>query len=336
MDPSLYRNFKTARGINYHYYFSAPSDAGSKPTLLFLHGFPSTSYDWRHQVAFFGAKEGFGLVVPDMLGYAGTDKPTDGAAYSAVAIAKDMVEILEHERVGECIAIGHDWGTAPLSRLAMQFSERFMGFAWLAVHHIKPARLDYEDMIAKLRQAFGYDVFGYWQFFDSPDAAGIIEKHIDSFLELLYPEDPALWKTHVANTGKLREWVESDSHTQRASYLTDEDYQHMRSTLLSGGMKAPLLWYTNHVRNLSRDADLAIPLDKWKIAKPVFFGAALKDYVCLAPVGKAGMRQAATREELVTVIDFDTSHWIQLEAPEELNARLLEWIDGVVKRDERV
>ena len=62
MDPSAYKDFKTSRGINYHYYFSPASDG--KPTILFCHGFPSTSYDWHNQVDYF-KKDGFGLIVPE-------------------------------------------------------------------------------------------------------------------------------------------------------------------------------------------------------------------------------------------------------------------------------
>ncbi|KZP02305.1 alpha/beta-hydrolase, partial [Athelia psychrophila] len=72
MDSALYKDLTVSRGINYHYYFSPARD--SNPTILFLHGFPSTSYDWRHEAAFFTAR-GFGVIVPDLLGYGGTAKP---------------------------------------------------------------------------------------------------------------------------------------------------------------------------------------------------------------------------------------------------------------------
>ena len=62
MDPSLYKDLKTSRGLNYHYYYSPATDG--KPTVLFLHGYPSTSYDWHYQVDFFKPK-GFGVLVPE-------------------------------------------------------------------------------------------------------------------------------------------------------------------------------------------------------------------------------------------------------------------------------
>ena len=112
MDPSLYRTAKTSRGIEYSYFYA--SAVQSKPTLLFCHGFPSTSRDWRHVVPYFKDK-GYGVVVPDMLGYGETDKPTDPAEYLPSLMAQDMVDILDTEGIGSVIAIGHDWYVASAS-----------------------------------------------------------------------------------------------------------------------------------------------------------------------------------------------------------------------------
>ncbi|KAJ7761395.1 hypothetical protein B0H16DRAFT_1256307, partial [Mycena metata] len=75
MDPRQYKQGKTQRGLTYSYYYFSPPAAG-KPFLLFSHGFPSASYLWLKQVAFFHPLS-YGLIVPDNLGYGGPDKPTD-------------------------------------------------------------------------------------------------------------------------------------------------------------------------------------------------------------------------------------------------------------------
>lgn len=54
-------------------------------------------------------ERGYGIIAPDMLGYGGTDKPTEPAAYKGTLMAKDMVDILDAENVEKAIAIGHDW-----------------------------------------------------------------------------------------------------------------------------------------------------------------------------------------------------------------------------------
>ncbi|KAF9069430.1 hypothetical protein BDP27DRAFT_1222502, partial [Rhodocollybia butyracea] len=67
--------------------------------LVLLHGFPSSSKDWRKE------EKGFGLIVPDMLAYGGTSKPLD----SPSIVARDIIDILDHEKVQKAIFIGHDW-----------------------------------------------------------------------------------------------------------------------------------------------------------------------------------------------------------------------------------
>lgn len=109
MDPALYKDVTTSRGLTYHYYFSPA--APSQPTLLFCHGHPSTSHDWRRVVPHFQAR-GYGIIAPDMLGYGGTDKPTDPAYYLGTGLAKDMVDILDAEGIDTVIAVAHDWYVA--------------------------------------------------------------------------------------------------------------------------------------------------------------------------------------------------------------------------------
>jgi soluble epoxide hydrolase / lipid-phosphate phosphatase len=105
-NSSLFKDLNVTRGLQYHYY-AVPANTG-KPTLLFLHGYPSTSYDWRHQVAFFQDK-GYGLIVPDMLGYGGTAKPLDPQLYVSSLVTKDIVDILDAEGIDQAVVIGHDW-----------------------------------------------------------------------------------------------------------------------------------------------------------------------------------------------------------------------------------
>ena len=106
MDPSLYKDIVTSRSVTYHYYY-LPAQSG-KPTLLLCHGFPSTSNEWRKVVPYL-QEQGYGIIAPDMLGYGGTDKPTDPAMYVGSAQARDLVDILDAENVPKVVAVGFDW-----------------------------------------------------------------------------------------------------------------------------------------------------------------------------------------------------------------------------------
>ena len=50
------------------------SGPGDGPLVLFLHGFPQSSYEWRHQVAALGAA-GYHAVAPDLRGYSPGARP---------------------------------------------------------------------------------------------------------------------------------------------------------------------------------------------------------------------------------------------------------------------
>jgi pimeloyl-ACP methyl ester carboxylesterase len=106
MGQTRHNQVKTQRGFTYSY--SASPAASGKPTLLFVHGFPAGSFLWRRQVPFF-QQLGYGLIVPDLLGYGETDKPTDLTVYVGSGHAQDLVDILDAERVEQVVAIGHDW-----------------------------------------------------------------------------------------------------------------------------------------------------------------------------------------------------------------------------------
>jgi pimeloyl-ACP methyl ester carboxylesterase len=82
--------------------------AADRPPLLFLHGYPSSSYDWRHA---FDKLDGHRLIVLDFLGFGLSDKPRDHV-YSLRTQA-DIVETLA-ERFGTVPAtlVSHDMGSS--------------------------------------------------------------------------------------------------------------------------------------------------------------------------------------------------------------------------------
>ena len=81
-------------------------------TVLFLHGFPSSSYDWRHQFDYFSSR-GYGIIAPDLLGYGGTDKPADAKVYTLKTQASEIIDLLDCADVGTVLSVGHDLSVHP-------------------------------------------------------------------------------------------------------------------------------------------------------------------------------------------------------------------------------
>lgn len=63
--------------------------------------------------------------------------------------------------------------------------------------------------------------------------------------------------------------------------------------------------------------------DKVYLDKPVFFGATLLDYICLAEPSKMAVKSMCKN---LKVVEFETDHWVMLAAPEKFNEELHNWI----------
>ncbi|KAJ8085087.1 hypothetical protein PM082_003871 [Marasmius tenuissimus] len=323
MDPALYKDVETSRGFKYHYYFSAPKQG--KQTLVFLHGFPSTSYDWRYQVPFF-KKKGYGIIVPDTLGYGGTAKPTDPAQYKYSLLVKDITDILDAEKIDKAVFIGHDWGSMIAARMVNYFPERVSAFACLAVAYAPPnPQFDYEYIKTFVKERIGYESVGYWAFLNEEDAAKTIEANFEKFYNIVYPEDPELWKSDFTPMGALKDYLTTKPAAPSPSWLTAEEKQVQTRDLLAGGLAAPTCYYKGMLRHAKED-DQAIPLERYKTDKPHFFGAALEDYVA---VSSFAVHQTKMYCENATIKEFEANHWVQLQKADQVNRDLGEWLEGL-------
>jgi pimeloyl-ACP methyl ester carboxylesterase len=88
--------------------------AGGGPLLLFLHGFPSSSYDWRLLLQ---RETEHAVLAPDFLGFGLSEKPRDHDY--TLHWQADMVEELvrRSERDGPVFFLAHDMGTSVANEL---------------------------------------------------------------------------------------------------------------------------------------------------------------------------------------------------------------------------
>jgi soluble epoxide hydrolase/lipid-phosphate phosphatase len=71
-----------------------------------------------------------------------------------------------------------------------------------------------------------------------------------------------------------------------------------------------------------------IPQEKYKIDKPFFLGATLKDYVCIAPVQIMSTKKWCSS---LTVKQYDADHWAMWSHADEINRDLLAWLETLPK-----
>jgi pimeloyl-ACP methyl ester carboxylesterase len=95
----------------------------------------------------------------------------------------------------------------------------------------------------------------------------------------------------------------------------------------NGGITAPLNYYKATLLGINAAGDREIPPERYTLRDPVFFGAALQDYTAHPIIGKNLVAQTCNGP--TTVKEYDSSHWIMLSHPGQLNKDLLEWVQGL-------
>ena len=172
--------FEVSRGYTYFYLHSSPAQS-SLPAkyVLFLHGWPSVSHEWHHQIDYF-SKLGYGIIAPDCLGSGRTSRPKEPEEYVLKDMAKDVIDILDHEKITQVYGVGHDWGSHLLGRLAVYFPKRFEKICFIAVGYRAPgAPINLDAVNEMTAQKLGYSIFGYQVFFTRNEKAeAVLNQHV--------------------------------------------------------------------------------------------------------------------------------------------------------------
>ncbi|KAF9886590.1 hypothetical protein FE257_011362 [Aspergillus nanangensis] len=327
--PSLAKKAHLSDGTTYGY-VSVAASSPQKATFLLLHGYPSCSYDWRHQIRGL-QKEGYGVIAPDLLGYGDTDKPTEVSAYRMKRMCTHMAEILDVEGVAKAIVVAHDWGVGLGSRLATYQRHRFYGLITAAVSYVEPGNAWDIDAICNLtRSLVGYETSGYWLWHNTDQAAIDCESNPASAFNLLYPYDPLLWIAHFAPIGKAAEFVSSGRTTPLPSWYSLADYTVRDRIFAKGGYAGPVTWYQAGMRGVNLEDEAAVAAEDIQCPLPNLFIAAKQDYVCRSDLQSQLARQWVPDGRIEVV---DCGHWVQLEEPETFNKLLIEFSEEVIQKE---
>jgi pimeloyl-ACP methyl ester carboxylesterase len=106
----------------------SPNNSSPKATILLLHGFPQTSYQFRHVLPLL-AEEGYRCIAPDYRGAGHSSK--EHTDFRKTTMAADMVALLDELAITERVhLIGHDIGGMVAFALASRFPERVRSVCW--------------------------------------------------------------------------------------------------------------------------------------------------------------------------------------------------------------
>jgi len=111
----------------------AAGPAGGDPVIL-LHGFPQTSYAFRHQIEALAAA-GYRAVAPDQRGYSPDARPAAVTDYALPELVGDVIGIADALGFETFHLVGHDWGGAVAWVLAASHPDRVRSLTVLSTPH---------------------------------------------------------------------------------------------------------------------------------------------------------------------------------------------------------
>lgn len=325
MDVFQKKTLKTSRGYTYTYYV-ADGDK-SLPALFFQHGWPDHAAMWKDVASPLRSTK-HPIIIPDLLGYDGTDKPTDPAAYQWDVMTKDLVEIIDAEQHEKVISIGHDWGAACASRLYNYHPSRVAGIILLNVAYSAPTRdkFDLDATNKMMEKAFGYPVFSYWHLFAAPDGPAILKENVERLYNAMHSEGDKM-KYIFTTPGAIREYlVNGGQELTLRQYAQDEQLKRdFIERMTRDGFEAPQCWYLAAKNNYQHEVDKQLPESADKVNVPLLYIGCKQDPVC-RPEAMYRAIQAGLVPQLEQAELIDAAHWVAYEKPEEVVTRMEGWL----------
>jgi pimeloyl-ACP methyl ester carboxylesterase len=92
------------------------------PLALLLHGFPECWYSWRHQIPVL-VEAGYRIVAPDQRGYNLSDKPRGVLNYQIDQLTGDVGALIRALGREQAVLVAHDWGGVVAWRFAIDYPE---------------------------------------------------------------------------------------------------------------------------------------------------------------------------------------------------------------------
>jgi pimeloyl-ACP methyl ester carboxylesterase len=299
---------------------------GRGPLVILVHGWPELWYSWRHQIKPI-AEAGYRVVAPDVRGYGGSDKPHPVEAYDMATLMADVVGLVDALGEDKAILIGHDWGAPICWNTAALRPDRVAAVAGLSVPYRRRGNVSTIDIWRQLYK----DKFFYQLYFQEE---GVAEQELEADVRValrkiyysISGDAPSLdsWLARPPTSTLLEGFIDPDPFP---SWLTAEDLDYFVAHFEAGGFRGPI----NRYRNQERDFIHLPEMGAQPVHQPSCFIAGSKDVVRPFVPGMdlyADPGDNCTDLRVVSVIE-GAGHWVQQEAPEEVNEALLRFLNGL-------
>lgn len=328
MEAFQKKTLKVSRGYTYTYY-TLPGDS-NLPPLFFHHGWPDHAQMWEGialRLQSSGVKHA--MIIPDLLGYDGTSKPTDPEEYRWDKMMTDLVEIIDKEGHQKVISVGHDWGSASAARLVNYHPDRTAGLVLFNVAYLPPSRAEYDlDKVNQMtEQIFGYPQFAYWHLFTAENGPEILRNNVGRLYDILHNSLPDGMRKFFCVNDAIKNYLENGGEElPLRSYAQDPKFkQAFVDRMTRDGFEGPQCWYKATRFNVQTAIDKQLPEENDTIKVPVFYVGCHEDPVCrpeaMIPAKQAGMLPDIEESPMV-----DAAHWVAYENPDVAAKYMGDWL----------
>ena len=275
-------------GITLHVMTDGPEDG---PPVILLHGFPEFHYGWRKQVPAL-AQAGFRVIAPDQRGYNLSDKPGGIPAYDVDVLVRDVIGLLDHYGLEKARLVGHDWGAMVAWLTAIQHPERLEKLAILNVPHPDVMTRFVLENPGQRRKSW------YVFFFQMPWAEWILRRDDYHNMERVL-------------VGR------------RGSFTPEDILQYKKAWSQPGALTGMLNWYRAFFRRALRGSWNPGKITARPVRVPTLMLWGKHDVALSFEMAKPSIDLCEHGE----LVSFDhATHWLQHDAAEEVNQKLVEFL----------
>jgi pimeloyl-ACP methyl ester carboxylesterase len=280
-------------------------EEGEGPLVVLCHGFPELAFSWRAQIPVL-AENGFHVIAPDMRGYGRSSAPAEVEAYDVMRLSADLCGLLDALGERQAIFVGHDWGASVVWQLAVLHPERVRAVAGLSVPFVPRAPA---PPVPIMRRHIGEDFYIVW--FQEPGLAdAALARDVRRTLTTSR-QWTAQWAEEEPRPARLPAWL---SEQELAVYV-----EAFERTGFTGGLN----WY----RNIDRNWELTEAVAERRVEQPAMFLTGELDPVRSFMPAEA--MQGWVSDLRAEIVVPGAGHWVQQQAPEAVNAALLEFLGGL-------
>ncbi|MFK8050203.1 MAG: alpha/beta fold hydrolase [Halioglobus sp.] len=312
-------------GISMHYV-----EAGKGLPLILCHGFPHIWYSWHRQMSYL-ADAGYRVIAPDMRGMGRTEAPPNPEQYDIDHITSDLLGLMDHLGIQNAVFGGLDFGAFAIYDLALRHPDRVLAVIGLQ-NPAAPHNPD-ESPLTEYRR-MGEEHFLHIEYFRVPPRADLeLAAQPRRFLhKVFHTLSGAGNYFNVFKSPPGASYIDAMDEPPGLpwSWLSAQEFEVFVQEYTRSGFTGGLNWY----RSFDLKWEQRKPFEGVSSAVPAYFLGSehdvdLEGFHGDDPISQ--MRAIFPQLREVRMIP-EAGHMMQLEASEQVNAILLEFLGDIERK----